>query len=197
MVELTRQVLAEDGRHPEALYYMGLFAEQGIGMDKNKESSFFYIETSARLEYAPAITKLGNFYYSGFHVPKDIEYARKLYERAAKKDPKALISLGVMAEKGIGEENDPKKAQQLYEEAASMGNPEAMVFLGLMADTERQIVDALKIANNNGSREAAKLLHSTNAFVPKKQHEVKSYVDTMKTLQNFYVKGSMGKKQNS
>ena len=35
MVELTRQVLAEDGRKPEALYYMGLFLEQGIGVDKN------------------------------------------------------------------------------------------------------------------------------------------------------------------
>ena len=115
MVELTRQVLAEDGRNAEALYYMGLFAEQGIGMEKNKESSFYYIERAARMEYSPAITKLGDFYYSGYYKTRDIEYAKKLYERAAKSDPKAVINLGVLAEKGIGEENDPRKAQQLYE----------------------------------------------------------------------------------
>ena len=115
MVELTRQVLADDGRNAEALYYMGLFAEQGIGMEKNKESSFYYVERAARMEYAPAITKLGDFYYSGYFITKDIEYAKKLYERSSKSDPKAVINLGVLAEKGIGEENDPRKAQKLYE----------------------------------------------------------------------------------
>ena len=44
---------------------------------------------------------------------KDIEYAKTLYEKAAHKmETKAIVNLGVMAEKGIGmEENDPLKAQ--------------------------------------------------------------------------------------
>ena len=49
MIELTRQVLAQDSRNEEALFYMGLFFEQGVGVEKNKESSFYYIETAARL----------------------------------------------------------------------------------------------------------------------------------------------------
>lgn len=39
----------EDCRNPEALYYMGLFLEQGIGIDKNIESSLHYINTAARM----------------------------------------------------------------------------------------------------------------------------------------------------
>jgi TPR repeat protein len=49
MVELARQVLMENSSNPEALYYMGLFLEQGIGIDKNIESSLYYISTAARL----------------------------------------------------------------------------------------------------------------------------------------------------
>lgn len=50
---------------------MGLFLEQGIGIDKNVESSLYYINTAARLDYPPAITKLGDFYYTGYGVKKD------------------------------------------------------------------------------------------------------------------------------
>lgn len=32
-----------------ALYYMGLFFEQGVGVEKNLESSHYYINTAARL----------------------------------------------------------------------------------------------------------------------------------------------------
>jgi TPR repeat protein len=131
MVELTRQVLMEDPSNAESLYYMGLFLEQGIGIDKNTESCLYYIDTAARLEHPPAISKLGDFYYNGFGVKKDLDYAKVLYEKAAeKRDSKALISLGAMMEKGIGfTEKDPRKAYELYEKAASMGNPDAMIIL--------------------------------------------------------------------
>lgn len=58
---------------------MGLFFEQGIGMEKNSESSLYYINNAARLDYAPAITKLGDYYYTGFGVKKDFQYAKMLY----------------------------------------------------------------------------------------------------------------------
>ena len=59
---------------------------------------------------------MADYYYAGYFVPKDIDYARTLYEKAAlKNDPKAVTSLGILAEKGIGLiENDPKRAQVLY-----------------------------------------------------------------------------------
>lgn len=84
------------------MYYMGLFLEKGIGIEKNKESSFYYVESSARLEYPPAITKLGDYYYSGYHVGKNVEFAKSLYEKSAKKnDSQALVNLGVLIEKGL------------------------------------------------------------------------------------------------
>lgn len=49
LVEVTRQVLLVDKYNAEAMYYMGLFLEKGIGIEKNKESSFYYVESAARL----------------------------------------------------------------------------------------------------------------------------------------------------
>lgn len=37
------------------------------------------------MDYPPAIKKLGDYYYSGYYVNKDTDYARALYERAAAK----------------------------------------------------------------------------------------------------------------
>lgn len=65
---------------------MGLFNEKGIGMDINKQMAFFYIEKSEKLNFIPAITKLGDYYYSGYYVKKDLEKATKLYEKAAHKN---------------------------------------------------------------------------------------------------------------
>jgi TPR repeat protein len=55
---------------------------------------------------------LGDFYYSGLGVKKDIDYAKVLYEKAVSKgDSKAMINMGVMMEKGIGyPEKDTRKA---------------------------------------------------------------------------------------
>lgn len=61
---------------------MGLFCEKGIGAEKNKESSFYYIEKAARRNHPAALVKLGDYYYSGYFVDKNYEYAKKLYELA-------------------------------------------------------------------------------------------------------------------
>lgn len=42
--------------------------------------AFYYINESAKLKYLPAITKLGDYYYSGFFVKKDHKEALKLYQ---------------------------------------------------------------------------------------------------------------------
>lgn len=76
-----------------------------------------------------------------------------------------------------------------------MGHPDALVFLSIMPNPELKPIEALTKASIFGSKGTEKILHSTNAFVPKKPHEVKNYVDTMKTRQNFFMKESMGKKK--
>ena len=50
---------------------MGLLEEKGIGVPASKEASFHYITTAASLEYPPALTRLGDYYYSGYFKDKN------------------------------------------------------------------------------------------------------------------------------
>lgn len=58
---------------------MGLLEEKGIGMTPNKESSFHYVAAAAKLDFPPALTRLGDYYYSGYYVDKNYENAKILY----------------------------------------------------------------------------------------------------------------------
>lgn len=59
--------------------------------------AYNYVSKSANLDHLPAITKLGDYKYSGFYVKKDLEGAINLYERAAKGgDPQAMINLSLI-----------------------------------------------------------------------------------------------------
>jgi TPR repeat protein len=102
LIESARQVLLENSNNAEALYIMGVFEERGIGVSPNKEASFHYIAAAARLEYPPALTRLGDYYYSGYFVGKNVENAKLLYEKAGEKgDSQALLNLAIMHDKGL------------------------------------------------------------------------------------------------
>ena len=94
--------MLENPFNAEAQYLMGVFSERGIGVTANKEASFHYIASSARLDYPPALTRLGDYYYSGYFVGKNLENARVLYEKAGEKgDSQALLNLAIMQENGL------------------------------------------------------------------------------------------------
>jgi len=58
--------------------------------------------SAARLDYPQALTRLGDYYYSGHHVDKNYENARILYEKAAEmNESQAYLNLGLMQEKGL------------------------------------------------------------------------------------------------
>ena len=102
LVDTVRTVLMENRKNPEALYMMGLLEEKGIGVPPNKEASFHYIASAARLDYPQALTRLGDYYYSGHHIEKNYEKARILYEKAAEKnESQAFLNLALMQEKGL------------------------------------------------------------------------------------------------
>jgi TPR repeat protein len=49
------------------------------------------------LNFIPAITRLGDYKYSGISTKKDLPTAVKLYEKAAKDgDPQAMINLALV-----------------------------------------------------------------------------------------------------
>jgi TPR repeat protein len=102
LIDAARMVLLENNNNAEALYLMGLFEEKGIGITANKEASFHYIASAARLDYPPALTRLGDYYYSGHFVEKNYDNARILYEKAGEKgESQALLNLALMQEKGL------------------------------------------------------------------------------------------------
>lgn len=74
-----------------------------------------------------------------------------------------------MMEKGIGyPQKDVKKAYQMYEQAAAMGNPDALIILSTTGSNQMKPSQAVNKANQMGSLQAAKILKSTNIFAPMK-----------------------------
>ena len=48
------------------------------------------------------MVKLGDYYYSGYFVEKNYEYAKKLYDMAREKgNTQAMLNIGLMKEKGL------------------------------------------------------------------------------------------------
>ena len=80
--------------------------------------SFF--NKGALLGNAACMNKLGDFYHSGFGVPRNHREALSWYVRAAEmKDGQALINLGTIFEEGYdGVAPDRAKAFNCYEEAS-------------------------------------------------------------------------------
>ena len=74
-----------------------------------------------------------------------------------------------MAEKGIGCENDPRKAQTFYERAAELGNPNAMIFLSETNKQGLNMNEALTEAANMGSMSAMRIIKASNILAPKKK----------------------------
>lgn len=53
----------------EAFYYLGHLYECGFGVLKDPNNSIHYYFKGAKLNNASCMTKLGDFYHSGFGVP--------------------------------------------------------------------------------------------------------------------------------
>jgi CHAT domain-containing protein/TPR repeat protein len=96
--------------------------------------SFTYIKRAAELGYVPAIQELGNRFYFGHYVPRDFSEAKKHYELASAKDPKAssfsLYMLGFIHFWGNGLPRDIDKGVELYKRAAGFGLAAALNELG-------------------------------------------------------------------
>ena len=77
-----------------------------------------------------AMVELGVMYGTGSGLPKDLEQARKLFERAAEAgNPRGVTNLAAI---GGGTSSDPAKARALLAKAADENSAEAQYQLGLM-----------------------------------------------------------------
>ena len=132
--DILREILALDKDNDEAKFYLGLFCEKGIGITKDEQAAFRYVESAAKNNYPPAINKLGDFYYSGFACKRDPETALMLYEKAASEGYlQSLVNMGILYEEGyVPSGGSVQKAIECYQQAANGGNPNGYVNLGLL-----------------------------------------------------------------
>ena len=82
-----------------------------------------------------ASNNMGNLYRGGFGVPKDLERAHDLYERAAADGSfVAIYNLGTMFERGeVGGQKDIETAKRWLEKSAAKGHEGAKKHLAEMA----------------------------------------------------------------
>jgi tetratricopeptide (TPR) repeat protein len=112
----------------EALFQRGTtFYER-----KDYRGALAVYSQAANLGHPRAMAVLGNMYYDGQGVSKNLGLALKWYTEAAMRGNRgAQYSLAGMYEEGEGVAKNVPKAAQLYEASARQGMPEAQFALGL------------------------------------------------------------------
>lgn len=122
-----RKLTMMDPTMAEPYFYLGLFHEHGLGNDRDFRSAYNYYKKAARLNHAEAISKCGDFLYSG-RLSEGIQNraeALKCYKKAAEMNcPSAINNLALMIES-----ENKSDAMDLFKKAHKMGNVDATVNL--------------------------------------------------------------------
>lgn len=128
-LEKTRTA-AEQG-DPMAQNQMGIFLEQGLGVQKNKEEAVKWYALAANHGFAIAQYNLGNCFYKGIGTEQDYTQATKWYLRAAEQGHAgAQHNLGYCYSHGQGVPLDYEQAYQWYLKSAEQGYPRAQCNVG-------------------------------------------------------------------
>ncbi|MDB6118822.1 MAG: hypothetical protein JWO08_2603 [Verrucomicrobiaceae bacterium] len=126
--------LAAQNNVPQAIYYVGLFYENGAVVDKDPIKAFSLVQRAAQASIPVAQYKLGTYYQNGVGVAQDVVAAAGWYQRAAESGlPQAKLVYGAMLEGGVGVPRSLLAAQAQYQEAAKLGLPQAMVSLASLS----------------------------------------------------------------
>lgn len=117
---LIFKYLADELGEPDALYYMGLYYQDGYDVVKKdiKTAIEYYEKALAKGDKKYSANNLGVIYATGNGVPKDEKKALKYYETAmGAGDIYAMASVAKIYEEGKVVERDRLKAWQLYDKA--------------------------------------------------------------------------------
>ena len=109
----------------EPYFLLGTLEEYGLGTERNLRSAYNYYKKAARLENAEAISKCGDFLYSGKLTGgvADLEEAVRCYKKAAEMGcASAINNLGLMLESVNKDE-----AIALYRRAHKLGHLDATI----------------------------------------------------------------------
>lgn len=84
--------------NPKALYKLGNFFYQGLGMNfKNKEKAICYYKKAAELGDSDSLNRLGEIYESGIDVQKNNKIAEQFYLEAEERgNDEAKVNLAFL-----------------------------------------------------------------------------------------------------
>jgi len=116
------QMAAELGS-AEAMFNLGVFYTEGMGVDQDLEKAADFFYRAARRHHAEARYAYADFCAQGMGVEQDLEKAAKWFEAAADQGHvEAMFRLGQIYEEGQGVPVDLDKARQWYTAANQKGH---------------------------------------------------------------------------
>ena len=125
----------------EALYYLGIMSEYGIGTTQNFERAVEYYKLSVDLKFIESMYNLALMYSYGRGLPQDFARAGSLFMTAAQANhAPSMYYLGIMRAYGYGVEVDYHRAREWFQKAAAADDERV---LRKAADSLREIDDFL------------------------------------------------------
>lgn len=122
---------AEAGDH-EAQVRLGRLFYDGLGRQANPRTAEAWFRKAAATGSAEAKYRLGLLYSDNRpNAPWDLDVARQFFIEAAGTHAMAALKLGHYYAKGIGVSENHEEARKWFQQAASLGNPEAADWLRL------------------------------------------------------------------
>ncbi len=162
-------IAAKQG-HVEACYYVGLYYQNGKGVEKNLTEAIKWYEKAAIKNDRDALYHLALILIK--FEEKDWQTIHELLKRAADQDhPNAAYNLAVMYQKGDGVETNAEQTIYWYEKAAKAGFPNAQYNLGmiyfegkLVEKDEKKARAYWQLAADQGFQPAIKLIQSIDNY---------------------------------
>jgi uncharacterized protein len=163
-------MIAAKQNHTESEYYVGLYFQNGKGVEKDIDQAIFWFEKAAMKKDKNALYHLAMILIK--QEDKDFKLIASLLDQAAQLEhPNAQYNLAVMYHKGDGLKMDLDKAFYWYEKASDKNIAMAQYNLGMMyfegIVVEKNEIKAKELwqkAADQGLEVAVKLMLSINNY---------------------------------
>ncbi|QCE34346.1 hypothetical protein FAI40_02775 [Acetobacteraceae bacterium] len=125
---------AAQAHNPQAACALGLRYFEGIGVSKDYQEAFRWLQQAEKHGSSEACFNLGVIFYQGHGIGKNLDIARKYFEKAVMMgDVDANYNLGVMYYNGEGVSRNLATASKYLKKAAMKGHHLAKGLLDAMA----------------------------------------------------------------
>ncbi len=124
-IEELERYLEKESRQGDRdmMFFLANIYQKSFQTEEYGRAKLLY-EKAVKLGSVESLTNLGDMYFQGLGVRKNLKKAKEYYENAAaQSDRDALHNLGHMYHEGTGVTKDLTMAKECYEKAAELGNP--------------------------------------------------------------------------